>query len=842
MSAGIRLDVENSTIKNRLCISCGICGFVCPVKAISYKCNKFKEIIPVINKEKCIKCGVCYKYCPHTKEKMQDEAIKVSDCKVPEKRGLNEDYHYYLAYNPNNEERIKSASGGIITRLALSLLHDKKIDGFVHAQRLYAKKGELHFTGAISMSEAEILDRASSMYAPVYFGDVLEKLDEGKTYLFTGTPCVIRGIKYLFENSKKCKNIKIITIALICSHNVNEQYSDWLADKNKIKNTAYKINFRNKDNILDINNFNIHIWSKSGDLLKKDRNSAGFTESWRNYYFAMNCCLYCSDIWGYCGDISVKDAWDKYADDAFGKSLVVIRNNKLNDYFKTLPFRFETINSYDILHNEMPSAIFKQKESYNKNFLSIFSKQNRKNLLLKRKFISMFSKWLYEKFGYKITRNILKIFTPKEKKKIQKNNFNSKKLITVVGGYGYGNTGDEAQCNETLRILRERYPDYQILNLTPTPNYSFSQHKNYYHDFASRVLFFNQGNSKNCFDFDNSIKKKIRFLFYSFLILINVRNVKKDRTVWFINAKKAKMLEALKESSLVFFCGGGYLTGATLSRFWDGMLLCKVCSAFKVPVVMSGQTIGVWDSKFNKWLAKKCLKNVKVITLRDDKQSIKDLEEVGISGSNIFSTHDDALFCEMSKKRQVAYETYICINFHYWGMNEEDKSIIINKIKNIVNLLLRDSKMHLVFIPMHNSDKKSFDDYIVKYPSPRFTCFNYDYDFRKIRRVIADSQLCVTMKHHPIIFAMGENVPVISISFSEYYVHKNSGALEQYGQEACSVNLDDKDWFQKFKIILNNINNNKETIVKEIEIHKKKLKEEKTRFLKEVDSILKKDE
>lgn len=188
-----KMNVVNTTVKNNLCISCGICGFVCPVNAISYKCNKFQEIIPIINEEKCTNCGLCYKYCPHTKEKMKDEAQKVSDCKIPEKRGLEDNFYYYLAYNSNNEERIKSASGGIITKLAISLLRDKKVDGIVHAQRLYAKKGEIHFSGALSTSEAEILDRASSMYAPIYFGDVFKKLEECKTYLFIGTPCVIRG-------------------------------------------------------------------------------------------------------------------------------------------------------------------------------------------------------------------------------------------------------------------------------------------------------------------------------------------------------------------------------------------------------------------------------------------------------------------------------------------------------------------------------------------------------------------------------------------------------------------------------------------------------------------------
>ena len=169
----------------------------------------------------------------------------------------------------------------------------------------------------------------------------------------------------------------------------------------------YKINFRNKDNIPDANNFNTHFYSKNKDILKKNRNYSGFTESWRNYYFAMNCCLYCSDIWGYCADISVKDAWDKWSDDPLGKSLAVIRNEEIHNHFKTMDIKFEPVSAYDVMNNEMPSAIFKQKESYNKNFLPLISKENKENKLYKRKITSVISKWLYKIFGISITKKIL---------------------------------------------------------------------------------------------------------------------------------------------------------------------------------------------------------------------------------------------------------------------------------------------------------------------------------------------------------------------------------------------------------------------------------------------------
>ena len=139
---------------------------------------------------------------------------------------------------------------------------------------------------------------------------------------------------------------------------------------------------------------------------------------------------------------------------------------------------------------------------------------------------------------------------------------------------------------------------------------------------------------------------------------------------------------------------------------------------------------------------------------------------------------------------------------------------------------------------MKKTDKSSFDDYIRKYPSERIFYFDYDYNFKKVRRVIADSKICITMKHHPIIFAMGENVPVISLVFSKYYLHKNEGALAQYGQKKYSINLENDDFLSQFNYLFNEVEKNRNQIISDIILHKQVLIERKERFLKLVDDIL----
>ena len=141
---------------------------------------------------------------------------------------------------------------------------------------------------------------------------------------------------------------------------------------------------------------------------------------------------------------------------------------------------------------------------------------------------------------------------------------------------------------------------------------------------------------------------------------------------------------------MFYFCGGGYLTGSTLSRLLDGILLCRLAHIFKIPVVMSGQTIGVWNNNFNKALAKWGFKYVDVITVRDEEFSLIDLEKIGLSGENYFPTHDDALFCDKSEEKQVEFNNYVTLNIHYWGMSSKEKCIIINKINRAVNHILQE--------------------------------------------------------------------------------------------------------------------------------------------------------
>lgn len=399
--------VKNTTLKFDFCINCGICKAVCPVNAINLKTNSYGENIPHISKS-CTDCGLCTKYCPNTKDKLKSLAVQIAKSEYPRAFGL-ENSKYYLTWNPLKDERIKSASGGFITKFAQYLLSENKIDAVIHVERIFSKRKESHYEVCISRTPEDIARGASSAYQPVDFSDVLQNPEDGKTYFITGTPCVINAITNLKANHPRYKKINFITCALICSHNVNYRFNDYIADKHKISQDAeYAVNMRNKDDIPDANNFNNHFYSHEKDLLKMNRFESGWTNAWRSYYFAINVCSYCPDFWGHSADISVKDAWGEWAVDPLGKSIIVVRNKTMDDLLKTAPVVVEELCYDTMKDHQWVTSEYKQLQAMNKLFKSPVSKSNRRNGLLKNLIISKSSKLLYRTFSFKVTQSFMK--------------------------------------------------------------------------------------------------------------------------------------------------------------------------------------------------------------------------------------------------------------------------------------------------------------------------------------------------------------------------------------------------------------------------------------------------
>lgn len=422
------------------------------------------------------------------------------------------------------------------------------------------------------------------------------------------------------------------------------------------------------------------------------------------------------------------------------------------------------------------------------------------------------------------------------------------KYILILGGYGYGNTGDEAQLNESIKLMNNNFKDYKIIVLTPNIEYTKKAHNIENADLAPREAFFNSKSPDTIYWIKN--KKEEKLMIKRMKKIYTLALLKKYFRVKIKDEKIERLISLIKDADLVYYCGGGYLTGMTLSRLFDGCLFISICKLFKIPVVLSGQTIGLFRNNFDKRISKKAFNYVKIITLRDPEESPKALESIGIKNYQVM--FDDALFCDkwenqndindLLKYAGIKEKDFICFQMHFWGVKtQEDKIKLLDNLKYCIKIIKNTFKnIPILLFPMVESDYREemeFLDFLNG--EENIFLLKYDYDFKKIRAIISKSLFCITMKHHPIIFAIGEKKPVISLAYSKYYIHKNEGALKIFGLEKYNINIEDNDFENIFAQRLNSINKNYNLITKELDDIFKIQVKKKEDFVEKVKRLLK---
>jgi len=864
--------------RHNLCIGCGFCAATCPQNAIEMYWNEKKQWIPKIILEKCAACGLCSTKCPDSPKCIAEYAKAASE--KGETFGLPSQAHFFIAYDLDSKSRIKSASGGALTAVLADLLKTGKVDGIIGAVPVQASLGELHYDTTIIESIDELDKARGSHYYPLCYTKCLNKIKEKKGYYaFVGVPCVIRGVKKLpTEIQSKIR----YTFSLACSHNVTGQFLDCLARQEGVpENIPFTANLRDKfGNIPDANNFNtcFHI---SQTAIRRNRFESEFTRMWRNYFFAQEACLYCPDFFGFDADLSVKDGWGRLSKDPLGTSLLVVRNSDLVTSIEKLKdtkkLYVAACDSSEVLFSQKQTVRFKHIESYSRFFWKrpIWNEILRNNHIMsipwhywaKNSFIYWYFRIMIKLSHFIYSR--LKQLPPKLvifmtlysyiQKKLQRLKTKSKRLlfpiknrkklgsktshsgyslpnnmqnfkVLIAGGFGYQNVGDEAQLAHVLSLWKQFCPNVELTILSPNPKYTENFHE-CNSELAPRVTLFN-ANKRAYYArsdlFFRSIYRivKLRMLFFAFLY-------KHQLPPWGATDHEIHLLELIAASNVLHLSGGGYLTGMTLSRLWENMLLIQLADRLNTSVILSGQTVGVFKDKTSKELTRWGLEKVQLLYLRDSVGSIKDIESLGLTGDHIQATFDDALFCEVASDNVVnkcllknGIEKsceYIVCNVHFWGQKKLQSQKLISRIAGICDYIFLTHNFRIVFIPMHSSDIPAMEE-VQNKMSKDSVIIDYNYDFRIAKGIIGKAAFCITLKHHPIIFAMGSGIPTISIALDDYYARKNKGALKLFGQGHWLV--DQEGLFSKsFMDKIDNMKIEKESIKEQILLKLNKIKE-----------------
>lgn len=358
--------------------------------------------------------------------------------------------------------------------------------------------------------------------------------------------------------------------------------------------------------------------------------------------------------------------------------------------------------------------------------------------------------------------------------------------VVFYGGMGYGNVGDEAQMGASISRWQKLLPDAELSVFSPNPDYSEFQ----FHvpaTWAPRVAWFHS--NTNSTYFRSGPLFTIWYWTVWARLTVTARAMRSGLPLMLCSSSEYEVLRCLQRADGLHVSGGGYLTGMTRSRLWECALVMRLCQLLGTPYFLTGQTIGVFRGVMDRWIAKKAFGSASIIYLRDQGISEEELKGIGVSGSHIKSSFDDALFFEslddeataaLLKRAGInADKPYVIANFHYWGQNNRTSEKATQRFAELADLMAAQG-FQVLFVPMTPSDEAAEDAVIQCMDSPAVR-MDYNYDYREARAVYREASAVFTMKHHPIIFGYGEGVPVISVALDDYYYHKNKGAMDNCG-------------------------------------------------------------
>lgn len=213
------------TVDYEKCTGCGACVQRCPKRCISWTEREFGFRYPQIDKDACVNCGQCEKVCPI------DKALEVSA-----------EQKAYAAVHKDDEVLAKSTSGGAFTAIADAVFAQ---GGIVYGAAMLDGMQVKHIR---TSGKDDFEGLRSSKYLQSDTGTtyqmVEQDLKQGKTVLYSGTPCQIDGLKNFL--GKDYENL--YTVDIVC-HGVGSQayfdkYMDYARERyGKIK----ALRFRSKE-------------------------------------------------------------------------------------------------------------------------------------------------------------------------------------------------------------------------------------------------------------------------------------------------------------------------------------------------------------------------------------------------------------------------------------------------------------------------------------------------------------------------------------------------------------------------------------------------------------------
>jgi polysaccharide pyruvyl transferase CsaB len=237
-----------------------------------------------------------------------------------------------------------------------------------------------------------------------------------------------------------------------------------------------------------------------------------------------------------------------------------------------------------------------------------------------------------------------------------------------------------------------------------------------------------------------------------------------------------KIMSTMKRSDIFISGGGSLLQDVTSMKsvpYYLGLIfLGKV---FNLKTIFFAQGVGPLNSKFNRFLVSKVLKNTDYISVRD-KDSKQLLKEIGINDNVVNLTEDPVYGLYNKESNEIKSEEInkIGISVRNWNDNN-----YINHITSFLNKLNKGKDFSVDILPFHKGEDIIISNRLKNKLKMKVNVLDYTDDFDKINKVYSTFDLFIGVRFHSLVFAAINLVPFIGISYDP----KVSTLIKDFGYQ-----------------------------------------------------------
>lgn len=311
--------IENLTVEEGLCVSCGICAGACPKACISF-CRDKGQYLPKIDHDRCIHCGVCADVCPSSvKGEDYEGYARINGCEWREEDALWGTHRgCFSAYCKDPAIRKTAVSGGITTLLVSRLLSRKVYDAafLVDGHQYDGQMKSRRYTADMRLDGT-----LKSRYVPVSHAEAVEYMRKhpGEKLIITGTSCAVHGILRVIDRLHLDRSDYLL-LGLFCDRCERDGIVDYFKDRRPEKKVT-GFYFRTKEQSGWPGNVKIEYEDGMTEFLPAQHRMRV------KEIFQLKRCLYCCDKLNQFADISLGDDYvDRESSmQVNGKNLVILR-------------------------------------------------------------------------------------------------------------------------------------------------------------------------------------------------------------------------------------------------------------------------------------------------------------------------------------------------------------------------------------------------------------------------------------------------------------------------------------------------------------------------------------